>query len=103
MEEDLQVHAEGQVSGVFPVIFGLYIDGQLVAAVDLRQAGQAWTNVVGMCFIARIDQVVLVIQRGARADDAHLPCQDVVDLGQFVQAGLAQERAAFGDLAVGIF
>ena len=68
MEEDLQVHAEGQVSGVFPVIFGLYIDGQLVAAVDLRQAGQAWTNVVGMCFIARIDQVVLVIQRGARAD-----------------------------------
>ena len=64
VEEDLQVHAEGQVSGVFPVIFGLYIDGQLVAAVDLRQAGQAGTNVVGMCFIARIDQVVLVIQRG---------------------------------------
>ena len=68
MEEDLQVHAEGQVSGVFPVIFGLYIDGQLVAAVDLRQAGQAGTNVVGMYFIARIDQVVLVIQRGARAE-----------------------------------
>lgn len=53
--------------------------------------------------VARLDQVVLVVQCRARADDAHLPCQYVVDLRQLVQARLAQEGTAPGNVAVRIF
>ena len=66
------------------------------------KTGQARAHVVGADLVARLDQVVLVVQCRARADDAHLPGQDVVDLRQLVQARLAQESAAPGDVAVRI-
>ena len=53
--------------------------------------------------VPRFNQVILVVERRARADDAHLAGQNVVNLRQFVQAGFAQECAAFGDIAVGVF
>ena len=90
------------MGGVFTVVACLYIDGQLVAAVDLCKTGQAGAHIVGVDLVAGFNQIILVVQRRTRADDAHLPGQDVVDLGKFVQARLAQESAALGDVAVGI-
>ena len=103
MEKDLAILGKGDVGRVFPVIPGLDINRQLVTAVDLRQAGQPGAHVVGVHGVPRFDQVVLVVQSRPGADDAHLPGNDVVNLGQLVKAGAAQERPAFGDVGVWVF
>jgi len=101
-EENLQIHPEGQVRGVLAVIARLHINGQLIASVDLCKTRQAGANVIGMYLVARFDQIILVVERRARADDTHLPGQNIVDLGQLIKARLAQKCTAAGYVAVGI-
>ena len=78
----------------------LFGDLQLIAAVDLGPAGQAGAHIVGPVFVALRQQIVLVPQRGTRTDDRHIPHKDAPQLGQLVQAGLAQEMPHAGDILI---
>ncbi len=71
--------------------------GQLIAAIDLRPAGQAGAQGVDVGLGAQCDQVVLVVQRRARADPAHFAAQNVPELRQFIQAAAAQKTADGGE------
>ncbi len=71
----------------------LYGYGQLVPAVDLRPAGDARPHAVDPGLFPRGDEVVLVVERRARADNGHIALQHVEKLRQLVQARTAQESA----------
>ena len=87
---------------IVAVEFRLFVDLQLVAAVDLRPAGQAGADVIGAVFVPLGQQVILVPQRRARADDRHVPHKDVPELGQLVKAGLAQKMPHPRDILIRI-
>lgn len=72
-DEAFAVEEETHFLYVFAVVSGLYLYWQFVAAVYLSPAGEAGADVVGSVFVAFRDEVVLVPERGARADDGHLP------------------------------
>ena len=73
-------------------------DLQLVAAMDLRPAGQAGADVVCAVLVPLGQQVVLIPEGRARTDDCHIAHKDIPQLGQLVQTGLAQETAHPGDI-----
>ena len=50
-EKALHVHLEAQMLHIVAVEFRLFVDIQLVAAVDLRPAGQAGADVIGAVFV----------------------------------------------------
>ena len=64
-------------------------DLQLVAAMDLRPAGQAGADVIGAVLVPFGQQVVLVPEGRARTN-ALSASKDIPQLGQLVQTGLAQ-------------
>ena len=99
---ELGIKGEAEISDILAVIGGLFFNGQLVPAVDLGPAGETRADVVGAVFVPLGDQVILVPQRRPGADDGHLPGEDLGDLGQLVQRGLAQEAAHPGDVLVRI-
>ena len=66
--------------------------------MDLRPAGQAGADVVCAVLVPFGQQVVLVPEGRARTDDCHIAHKDIPQLGQLVQAGLAQETAHPGDI-----
>ena len=93
-DEAFAVEEEAHFLYVFAVVSGLYLYRQFVAAVYLRPAGEAGADVVGSVFVALGDEVVLVPQRGTRADDGHLPSKNAPNLRQFIKARFAQEFSA---------
>ena len=70
-----------------------------VHAMAERMA-QAGADVIGAVFVPLGQQVILVPQRRARADDCHIAHKDVPELGQLVQTGLAQEVSHPGDILI---
>lgn len=92
-KEALAVEKETLALHVFAVESRLHGNLELVAAVDLRPAGKAHGHVVRAVLVAFGNQVVLVPQRRARADDAHGTAKDVEHLREFIQARLAEEPA----------
>ena len=68
--------------------------------MDLGPAGQAGADIVGTVLVPLGQQVILVPQRRARADDCHIAHKDVPELGQLVQTGFAQEVPHPGDILI---
>ena len=101
-KEALAVEKETLTLYVFAVEGRLHGDFQFVAAVDLRPAGKAHRHVVGTVLVAFFNQVVLVPQSRARADNAHGAAENVEHLREFIQAGLAQEPAHSRDPLLGV-
>jgi len=73
---------------------------QIVAAADLPQAGQAGGHAQVVFAGGAVVLVEFVAHDGAGADDAHLALHHVPELGQFVEAGLADEATDAGDAGV---
>lgn len=78
------------------------VDRVAVFVIDLRPAGEA-----GFDDVAKIVKRNLFLEIGdklrpfgAGADEAHLAPEDIDDLGQFVDAGVAEEFPYFGDAVV---
>ena len=101
-EEALAVEKEALALYVFAVESRLHGDFEFVAAVDLRPAGQAHGHVVCTVLVAFFNQVVLVPQRRAGANNAHSPLENVEHLREFVEAGLAEEPAHLGNPLLGV-
>ena len=99
-KEAPDVHAEADAPAVVSVQLRLIGDLQLVSAVDLRQAGQARHHIVGrVCFPFRY-QVRLVPKRRPGTDHAHLPAEDVPDLGELVKRAFPEESSGSGDILI---
>lgn len=100
--DDVEVEAQrlaGEVLGVHADFFG---NAEVVAAVDLGPAGEAGGQFVDTVLGAQLDQVVLVEERGAWADDAHVAFEDAPELGELVEGGAAEEGADGGEPGVGV-
>ena len=68
--------------------------------MELGPARQAGADIVGTVFVPLGQQIVLVPEGRPGADDRHIAHKDVPQLGQLVQAGLAQETPHPGDILV---
>lgn len=99
LEQVHEVDPDGPVADV-PSIHGdaLFVGG-VAAAAGLPHAGDAGQN---HAVLAEIDAVALDFfgDNWARADEAHVAADDVPELRQLVEAGLAQEGAELRDARV---
>ena len=101
-EEAAAVEQKAHFFDIFAVQPCLFLDRKRIAAADLRPAGEAGTDVVRAVFVALGKQILLIPERGARADHAHIPLENVPELRNFIQGGLAQELPHAGDVLLGI-
>ena len=101
-KEALAVEKETLALHVFAIEGRLHGDFQFVATVDLRPAGQAYGHVVCTVLVAFFNQVVLVPQSRARADNAHGTAKNVEHLREFIEASLAEEPAHLGNPLLGV-
>src|SRR5437868_3639840 len=109
--QDLDVGAEGPVVDVVVVEAGAVLDGGVAAeAVDLGPAGDADRDPVAE-FVGRgrLGELLHEVGAfGAGADEAHVAPEDVPELGQFVEGGLAEdfsggaEAQVVGDAPAGV-
>ena len=76
---------------------GIHLDsfviGRIAAAAGLPHAGDTGADHVEV-FDKGAVFFDFIADYGPRSDEAHIPCQDVEQLGQFVKAGLAQKGPA---------
>src|ERR1035437_10362367 len=97
--EDLHVEPETPVFDVSGVEGDVAVEGWVLAGFDLPESGHAGEDIKA----AEVRQVVLLDLAGqgrARADQAHVAAEDVVELGQFVERILAQYPADASDARV---
>ena len=82
---------------------GIHLDAffisRVAAAAGLPHAGDAGADHVEV-FDVRAVFGDFILDDGPWADEAHFPFEDVEQLRQFVQAGLAQEGATLGDARI---
>ena len=97
-DED-DVEPDVPVADVPSVHLDAFFIGRVAAAAGLPHACDARADHVEI-FDVRAVFGDFVLDDGPRADEAHFPFEDVEELGQFVEAGLAQEGAALGDARV---
>ncbi len=100
--DDVEVEAQGLAGEVLGVHADLFGDAEVVTAVDLGPAGEAGGEFVDAVLGAQFDEVVLVEERGAGADDAHVTLKDAPELGELVEGGPAEEGADGGEPGGGI-
>ena len=99
-EHHFDVPPEGVVPDVFQIVSDALRPLDVVASLDLRPPCDAGTHGEAAVFFGRA-AFGLVVQHGAGPHDAHGPVQDVEQLGQLVQARLAEELADGGDPVFG--
>ena len=93
------VEPDVPVADVPGVHLDAFVVGRIAAAAGLPHAGDAGADHVEV-FDVRAVFGDFGLDDRPRADEAHFPFEDVEELGQFVEAGLAQEGAALGDARV---
>lgn len=96
-KETLAVEKEALALYVFAIEGCLHWDFKLVAAINLSPAGQTHRYIVCTVLVAFCNQVVLVPQSRARADDAHGPFENIEHLREFIEASLAEESTYLGN------
>ena len=97
-DED-DVEPDVPVADVPGVHLDAFVVGRVAAAAGLPHAGNARADHVEV-FDVRAVFGDFGLDDGPRADEAHFPFEDVEELGQFVEAGLAQESTAPGDARI---
>ena len=95
-EQYFDIQPEGVVIDIPYVEGELVLPGEGVAPVHLCPAGDAGEDFVAARLLGGVAVEVLDQQR-ARTDQAHLAFEDVEELGQFIQAGGAQEAPEAGE------
>src|SRR5438874_11168789 len=93
--DDHEIEPDGAVVEVEEVVAELDARVAQVAAIDLGEAGDAGADTVPLLVAGNLALELLneAGALGARADDAHLAAQDVDELRDLVQAGLAEQAA----------
>src|SRR5690606_6782408 len=99
------LHPEGDEPDVVEVVLELLaelVDRGGVLVLRLRPAGEAWLHgePEGELRDLPLDPGDVLRALRARADDRHVAAEDVPELRQLVDAGLAHEAADAGDAGV---
>ena len=97
-DED-DVEPDVPVADVPGVHLDAFVVGRVTAAAGLPHARDARADHVEILDVRPIFGD-FGLDDGPRADEAHFPFEDVEELGQFVETGLAQEGAALSDARV---
>ena len=92
-EEDLDIQPHAQLTCVAQVEGYALTEGEVVAAVHLRQAGNAGAYAHAVAAGGGIEGGHLFGNPGARADEGHVAGEDVEQLGEFIQRAGAQKLA----------
>src|SRR5439155_23915410 len=87
-QEDLEIKPQSDVVHVPDVALELLVPVEAVASVDLGPARQTGPHFMTACLRWVVAFEVLHQQR-SWPHEAHVAAQDVVKLGQFIQAGAA--------------
>jgi len=101
LRQEFDIKLEAPVTDVIDVHLALNGKGEVGAAADLPDAGQAWSGVEAP---AR-GQIVFGDLPGksrARTDERHISAKDAPELGQFVEAEAAQNRTDAGDSRISL-
>ena len=92
-EEDLDIHPHAQLAGIAQVEGYALTEGEVVATVHLRQAGNAGAYAHAVAAGGGIEGGHLLGNPRARADEGHVAGEDVEQLGEFIQRAGAQKLA----------
>lgn len=100
-QDDAQVHFPGEIFDVLDVVADpfLKIESSLSGTLDLPEAGDAGPN-RKPGFTPGWAVLVFVAGTGSRADDGHLPEQDVEELGPLIDVEAAKDVADAGETGV---
>ena len=98
-KKDAQVEGQALPFDVLDIEFELVFDGDRASAADLGQSGQAWFDQEALA-LSGVPFPGLLHVEGSWAYQRHIALEDVVELGQFVEAGSAEESAYGGQTAV---
>ena len=85
---------------IFDVKFHFFRDWQFITAIDLRPAREARNKFMDASCRSQRNEVILIEQRRAGADETHVAFQNAPELRQLVQARLAQKGANGRQMAV---
>ena len=97
--QDPEIHPDAPVGHIIAVQADPFLVGRIVSSGDLPQARDARAHPA----VIRVDFAVfgdLGLHDGTRPHQAHLAPHHIDQLGQFIQAALAQEAAHAGDTGV---
>ncbi len=97
--ENAEIHRGGLPFKVLAVELHFDRNTEFISTVDLGPTSETRTDLVDAGSGAQFDKIVLIEQRGPRADKAELAAQDTPKLREFVQAGLSQEMSKRSDMA----
>src|SRR5438874_2515210 len=97
LDEDPQVEERGPVVNVFEVERDPAVEaGDVVAPADLPEAGDAGLHAESAAVSGGFDALDLVHRERSRTDEAHVAFEDVPELSEFVERGLAEEASDAG-------
>jgi len=92
-DNDFEVEPAGFSIEVLFFVCNFYIECQLIAAIDLGPAGEAWLKLINAGIDAQLHKVVLVVECGAGTNKNHLAFDDVDEVGELVEAEFADKGA----------
>src|ERR1017187_10620677 len=90
--EDFEVEPEGPVVDILEVEFHPLVEADLVAAADLPDAGEAGLHGEAAA-MPRIVVLDLAGDGRTGTNEAHVPAENIPELGKLVNAGAAQETS----------
>ena len=95
-----KVQKQRPVVDVFHVELHPLLEGNVGAAVDLPEAGDARADGEAASMPVFVKAFVIPFGEGSGADKAHISFEDVYELGELIQAGFAEEFSDFGDAGI---
>ena len=91
-ENDFRVTPEGDFLDIFKVVGNLGLPGHCIAAVHLRKSAKSLPHSVAFALF-RGHKYHVANKLRSRPDDGHVALEDVEELGEFIEAGGAEELA----------
>lgn len=92
-ENNLQIQGKRAVLQIPLIKPHLNRNRQFITAINLCPAGQAGGQAMHLFLSPQNDQIILIEKGRAGADDAHFAGEDAEQLGEFIEAGFAEELA----------
>src|SRR5437016_13035117 len=91
-QQNLEIERQAPALHVFKIQLHARFKRRIGARDDLPESGYAWFHIQAPVIVGTVSRVV-VYGVGPRTNQAHIPFQDIPELGQFVEAVLAKQAA----------
>ena len=91
-QQNLEIERQAPAFHVFEIQLHARFKRRIGARDDLPEPGYAWFHIQPAVIGGPVARAI-VQRMGARTNQAHIPFQDIPELGQFVEAVLAKKAA----------